>query len=69
MLLENFSPGTMDDLGVGYAVLHAINPRLVYATGSGYGITGPDRDNLAMDFTIQAQSGIMSVTGFPDGRR
>ena len=48
-------------------MLKAINPRLVYATGSGYGITGPDRDNLAMDFTIQAQSGIMSVTGFPDG--
>jgi formyl-CoA transferase len=67
VLLENFSPGTMDDLGVGYAVLQAINPRLVYATGSGFGITGPDRDNLAMDFTIQAQSGIMSVTGFPDG--
>ena len=67
VLLENFSPGTMDDLGVGYEVLKAINPRLVYATGSGYGITGPDRDNLAMDFTIQAQSGIMSVTGFPDG--
>ena len=67
VLLENFSPGTMDDLGVGYAVLKPINPRLVYATGSGFGITGPDRDNLAMDFTIQAQSGIMSVTGFPDG--
>ena len=67
VLLENFSPGTMDDLGVGYEVLKTINPRLVYATGSGYGITGPDRDNLAMDFTIQAQSGIMSVTGFPDG--
>jgi CoA:oxalate CoA-transferase len=67
VLLENFSPGTMDDLGVGYAVLQAVNPRLVYATGSGFGITGPDRDNLAMDFTIQAQSGIMSVTGFPDG--
>jgi len=67
VLLENFSPGTMDDLGVGYAVLKQVNPRLVYATGSGFGITGPDRDNLAMDFTIQAQSGIMSVTGFPDG--
>jgi len=67
VLLENFSPGTMDDLGIGYEVLRTINPRLVYATGSGFGITGPDRDNLAMDFTIQAQSGIMSVTGFPDG--
>src|ERR1700687_6075557 len=67
VLLENFSPGTMDELGVGYEVLKTINAQLVYATGSGYGITGPDRDNLAMDFTIQAQSGIMSVTGFPDG--
>src|SRR5271166_2311835 len=67
VVLENFSPGTMDDLGVGYEVLRAANPRLVYATGTGFGITGPDRDNLAMDFTIQAQSGIMSVTGFPDG--
>jgi hypothetical protein len=57
----------MDDLGVGYEALKTINAQLVYATGSGYGITGPDRDNLAMDFTIQAQSGIMSVTGFPDG--
>jgi CoA:oxalate CoA-transferase len=67
VLLENFSPGTMDDLGVGYARLREINPRLVYASGSGFGLTGPDRDNLAMDFTIQAASGIMSVTGFPDG--
>ena len=53
----------MDDLGVGYDVLKAVNPRLIYATGTGFGITGPDRDNLAMDFTIQAASGIMSVTG------
>src|SRR5690242_11726472 len=67
VLLENFSPGTMDDLGVGWSVLHEINPRLVYATGTGFGISGPDRDNLAMDLTIQAASGIMSVTGAPDG--
>ena len=67
ILLENFSPGTMDSLGVGYDVLAAINPALIYATGSGFGISGPDRDNLAMDFTIQAASGIMSVTGTPDG--
>ena len=46
VLLENFSPGTMDDLGVGYDVLKAVNPRLVYATGTGFGITGPDRDNI-----------------------
>jgi crotonobetainyl-CoA:carnitine CoA-transferase CaiB-like acyl-CoA transferase len=67
VLLENFSPGTMDDLGIGWSVLREINPRLVYATGTGFGITGPDRDNLAMDLTIQAASGIMSVTGMPDG--
>lgn len=67
VLLENFAPGTMDGLGVGYSVLSEVNPRLIYATGSGFGITGPDRDNLAMDFTIQAASGIMSVTGAPDG--
>ncbi len=67
VLLENFSPGTLDGLGVGYAVLQPVNPRLIYATGTGFGISGPDRDNLAMDFTIQAASGIMSVTGSPDG--
>lgn len=67
VLVENFSPGTMDDLGVGYAALSAANPRLIYATGTGFGISGPDRDNLAMDFTIQAASGIMSVTGTPEG--
>jgi len=67
VLLENFAPGTMDGLGVGYDVLAAANPRLIYATGSGFGISGPDRDNLAMDFTIQAASGTMSLTGAPDG--
>jgi crotonobetainyl-CoA:carnitine CoA-transferase CaiB-like acyl-CoA transferase len=67
VLLENFSPGTMDGLGIGWNVLREINPRLIYATGTGFGISGPDRDNLAMDLTIQAASGIMSVTGAPDG--
>jgi CoA:oxalate CoA-transferase len=66
VLLENFAPGAMDALGVGWPVLHEINPRLIYATGTGYGISGPDRGNLAMDLTVQAASGIMSVTGFPD---
>src|SRR5580658_10611114 len=47
VLLENFSPGTMDGLGVGYSVLKEVNPRLVYASGTGFGLTGPDRDNLA----------------------
>ena len=67
VLLENFAPGVMDGLGVGYDVLRVVNPRLIYATGTGLGISGPDRDNLAMDFTIQAASGIMSITGDPDG--
>jgi CoA:oxalate CoA-transferase len=67
VLLENFSPGTMDGLGVGWSRLHELNPRLIYASGTGFGLSGPDRDNLAMDMTIQAASGIMSVTGFPDG--
>jgi CoA:oxalate CoA-transferase len=53
------APGVMDRLGVGWEVLHRINPRLVYASGSGYGLTGPDRDNLAMDLTIQAVSGLI----------
>lgn len=63
VLVENFAPGVMDRLGLGYAVLSELNPRLIYATGTGYGITGPDRDLLAMDHTIQADGGLMSVTG------
>ena len=67
IVVENFAPGVMDRLGVGWSVLHETNPRLIYGTGTGYGLSGPDRDNLAMDVTIQASSGMMSVTGMPDG--
>ncbi|MEP6870188.1 MAG: CoA transferase, partial [Novosphingobium sp.] len=67
VLLENFSPGVMDRLGVGWETLHAVNPRLIYGSGTGFGLSGPDRGNLAMDITIQAASGVMSVTGMPDG--
>ena len=67
VLLENFAPGVLDRLGVGWEVLHPLNPRLIYASGSGFGLSGPDRDNLAMDLTVQAVSGMMSVTGFADG--
>jgi formyl-CoA transferase len=66
ILVENFAPGVMDRLGVGAAVLHHINPRLIYASSSGYGKTGPYRDYPAMDLVMQAMSGIMAVTGFPD---
>ncbi len=67
VLVENYAPGVMDRLGVGASVLMAANSRLVYATGTGYGLSGPDRDHLALDFTVQAASGAMSITGFPDG--
>jgi crotonobetainyl-CoA:carnitine CoA-transferase CaiB-like acyl-CoA transferase len=66
VVLENFGPGTMDDLGLGPETLLEVNPRLVYGSSTGYGIDGPDRDQLAMDITIQAHGGVMSVTGFPD---
>jgi CoA:oxalate CoA-transferase len=66
VVLENFVPGKLDKLGVGYEALRKHNPRIIYASGSGYGRTGPYREYPAMDITIQAMAGIMSVTGFPD---
>jgi formyl-CoA transferase len=65
VLVENFAPGVMEKLGLGGATLQARNPRLVYASSSGYGADGPYRNYPAMDLTVQAMSGIMSVTGFP----
>jgi CoA:oxalate CoA-transferase len=66
VLIENFRPGVMDSLGLGAERLRKANPRLVYAAGSGFGTSGPYRDWPAMDLTIQAMSGVMAVTGFPD---
>lgn len=66
VLLENFAPGTMDRLGVGWTTLRQANPRLIYASGSGYGLSGPYRDYPAMDLTVQAMAGVMSVTGYAD---
>ncbi|MGH8786298.1 MAG: CaiB/BaiF CoA transferase family protein [Cupriavidus necator] len=66
VVLENFAPGTLDKLGLGAEALMKRNPRLVMASASGYGTWGPDRDRLAMDLTIQATSGAMHVTGYPD---
>ena len=67
VVMENFLPGTMDKLGLGYADLSAINPSLVYCALTGYGQTGPYRDRPGFDFMIQAQGGIMSITGPEDG--
>jgi crotonobetainyl-CoA:carnitine CoA-transferase CaiB-like acyl-CoA transferase len=66
VLLENFSVGKMDELGVGYEELKEVNPQLVYGHGSGYGEDGPYTNYPAMDLTIQAMGGIMHTTGFPD---
>ena len=66
-LIENFRPGTMNRLGLDYASLCAINPRLIYVSVSGYGQTGPRRNEPAMDLIIQAASGLMSITGTPAG--
>jgi CoA:oxalate CoA-transferase len=66
VLVENFSPGAMDRLGVGYDALRQVNPRLVYGSGSGYGLSGPNREYPAMDLTVQAMVGVMHVTGFAD---
>lgn len=67
VLVENFRPGSMDRLGLGYSTLHRRNPRLVYCSISGYGQQGPSRDEAAMDLVMQASSGLMSVTGTEEG--
>lgn len=66
IVVENFAPGVMDRLGLGCDALQAINPRLIYAQSSGYGSSGHYRDYPAMDLTVQAMAGVMSITGFPD---
>jgi CoA:oxalate CoA-transferase len=67
VVMENYTPGTMDRLGVGYETLSARNPRLIYAATSGFGQTGPDRDRPALDIIVQGMGGIMSITGEPGG--
>ena len=62
---ENFRGGVMDRLGLGYAALSAINPRLIYCGVSGFGRTGPEKTTAAFDGKLQAMSGIMSITGEP----
>ena len=63
VLLENFAPGAMERLGLGIDLFLESNPGLIYASGSGYGLSGPKKNNLAMDLTVQAIGGIMSING------
>lgn len=65
VLIENFRPGTMADLGIDYPTLSGINPRLIYCSASGFGQTGPYRERAALDLIVQGMSGLMSITGEP----
>jgi crotonobetainyl-CoA:carnitine CoA-transferase CaiB-like acyl-CoA transferase len=67
ILIENYRPGAMTRLGLGYNVLKEVNPRLVYTSISGFGQTGPWADRPGFDLMAQAMSGVMSVTGYPGG--
>mgnify|MGYP006284244313 FL=1 len=66
VLVENFRPGVMEKLGLGYDELAKLNPRLIYAASSGFGHSGPDSLKPAYDILVQAMGGIMSITGWPD---
>ncbi|NVN42418.1 CoA:oxalate CoA-transferase [Asaia siamensis] len=67
ILCENYRPGVMDRLGFSYEALSKLNPRLIYASSSGFGHTGPLAHYPAYDTIVQAMSGMMEATGFPDG--
>src|SRR2546422_2578403 len=67
VLVENFRPGTLAKMGLDYASLAPKHPRLVYASVSGFGQTGPRRTEPGYDAVIQAEGGLMSITGAPDG--
>ena len=68
VLIENFKVGGLANYGLDYASLHAINPRLVYCSITGFGQTGPYAGRAGYDFLIQAMGGLMSITGSPDGQ-
>jgi len=67
IVVENFRPGTMEKLGLGYETLKTINKKLIYAACSGFGHTGPYSHKPAYDLIVQGLGGIMSITGQPDG--
>jgi len=67
VLIENFRPGAMERLGFGYEAAAAKNARLIYCSISGFGQTGPDALRPGYDLVVQGESGVMDLTGFPDG--
>jgi crotonobetainyl-CoA:carnitine CoA-transferase CaiB-like acyl-CoA transferase len=67
VVVENFRPGTMDRLGLGYAALSKHNPKLIYCGISGFGLTGPEADRPGYDLIVQGESGVMDITGDSDG--
>jgi len=67
ILVENFAPGGMDRLGLGYEAVCRVNPGIIYASISGFGQTGPRRNDVSYDVVAQAMGGLMAVTGHPDG--
>ena len=67
VLVENFAPHVLPRLGLGPEAFFAVNPRLIYASASGFGRTGPYAEKLALDLTIQAMGGLMSTTGVKGG--
>ena len=67
VVIENFKVGSLQQYGLDYESLRAINPRLIYCSITGYGATGPESELKAYDLMVQASSGLMSVTGKPDG--
>lgn len=67
VVVENFRPGTCDRLGIGFETLRKSNPGLIFCSISGYGQKGPERDRPGYDFVMQAESGLMSITGEKDG--
>ena len=69
VLVENFRPGTMDRIGLGYTAVRRRNPRLIYCSISGYGQSGPSRDEAAMDLIVECSSGFMSITGTEEGEQ
>lgn len=67
VVTENFKYGSMERLGLDYETLKKVNPEIIYASLNGFGTTGPLKENIGLDLQLQAMSGIMDRTGFPDG--